>query len=39
VVVDESERVAWICLGELGEEFKVTPATEKVLMVEVEKIL
>ena len=39
VVVDESERVAWVCLGELGEEFKVTPATEKVLMVEVEKIL
>ncbi|MCA1738039.1 MAG: hypoxanthine phosphoribosyltransferase, partial [Actinobacteria bacterium] len=34
-VVDGAGRVAWVFLGELGEEFKVTPATEKVLRMEV----
>lgn len=38
VVVDGSENVAWVFMGELGEEFKVTPATEKLLKVEVERI-
>ena len=37
VVVDGRGRVAWVFLGELGEEFKVTPATEIVLRLEVEK--
>lgn len=37
VVVDGLGRVAWVFLGELGEEFKVTPATERVLRLEVEK--
>ncbi len=37
VVVDGRSRVAWVFLGELGEEFKVTPATERVLRLEVEK--
>ncbi len=37
VVVDGRGRVAWVFLGELGEEFKVTPATERVLRLEVEK--
>lgn len=38
VVVDGSEKVAWVFMGELGEEFKVRPATEKLLRVEVERI-
>jgi hypothetical protein len=35
VVVDDRGRVAWIFGGELGEEFKVGPGTEKVLRLEV----
>ncbi|HET7480520.1 MAG TPA: tRNA lysidine(34) synthetase TilS, partial [Rubrobacteraceae bacterium] len=35
VVVDRRDRVAWIFLGELDEAFAVTPATEKVLRMEV----
>jgi tRNA(Ile)-lysidine synthase len=38
VVVDGRGRVAWIFLGELGEEFKVDEATERMMRVEVEKI-
>jgi tRNA(Ile)-lysidine synthase len=38
VVVSASGEVAWILLGELGEEFKVDEMTERVLRVEVEKI-
>jgi tRNA(Ile)-lysidine synthase len=38
VVVSTSGEVAWILLGELGEEFKVEELTERVLRVEVEKI-
>src|ERR671916_2821416 len=38
VVVDASERVAWVFLGELGEEFTVDGATEKMLRVEVERL-
>jgi len=38
VVVNGSEKVAWVFMGELGEEFKVTPTTEKLLRVEVERI-
>ena len=38
VVVDARGEVAWIFLGELGEEFKVDEATEKMLRVEVAKI-
>ena len=37
VVVNGEERVAWVFLGELGEEFGVGEATEKVLRAEVEK--
>ncbi len=37
VVVDRHDRVAWVLLGELHEEFKVTPATERILRLEVEK--
>ena len=37
VVVDGQGRVAWVFLGELGEEFKVKPETERVLRIEVEK--
>lgn len=37
VVMDGRGRVAWVFLGELGEEFKVTPETERVLRIEVEK--
>ncbi|MDQ4062419.1 MAG: tRNA lysidine(34) synthetase TilS [Actinomycetota bacterium] len=37
VVLDARGRVAWVFLGELGEEFKVTPATNRVLRIEVEK--
>jgi len=37
VVVDRHDRVAWILLGELHEEFKVTPETERILRLEVEK--
>lgn len=38
VVVDKLERVAWIFLGETGEEFKVGERTEKILRLEVRKI-
>ena len=38
VVVDARGEVAWIFLGELGEEFKVEEATEKMLRLEVAKI-
>ncbi len=38
VVVDARGEVAWIFLGELGEEFKVDEATEKMLRLEVAKI-
>jgi tRNA(Ile)-lysidine synthetase-like protein len=38
VVVDWRGRVAWVFLGELGEEFTVDGATEKMLRVEVERI-
>jgi tRNA(Ile)-lysidine synthase len=38
VVVDGRGKVAWIFLGELGEEFKVDETTEKILRVEVAKI-
>ena len=38
VVVDPRGEVAWILLGELGEEFKVDEATERVLRLEVERI-
>ena len=37
VVVDERGRVAWVFLGETGEEFKVGVGTEKALRLEVEK--
>jgi tRNA(Ile)-lysidine synthase len=37
VVVDERGRVAWIFLGETGEEFRVGAGTEKALRLEVEK--
>jgi tRNA(Ile)-lysidine synthase len=36
VVVDRRGEVAWIALGELGEEFKVDDRTEKILRLEVE---
>jgi tRNA(Ile)-lysidine synthase len=35
VVVDRRGEVAWIALGELGEEFKVDDRTEKILRLEV----
>lgn len=35
VVVDGEERVAWVFLGELGEEFRVTAATQWALRLEV----
>ena len=38
VVVDARGEVAWIPFGELGEEFRVDRATEKVLRLEVEKV-
>jgi tRNA(Ile)-lysidine synthase len=38
VVVDGRGRVAWISMGETGEEFKVGAGTEKVLRLEVEKL-
>jgi tRNA(Ile)-lysidine synthase len=38
VVVSASGEVAWIFLGELGDEFKVDEATERMLRLEVEKI-
>ena len=38
MVVDARGEVAWIFLGELGEEFKVEEATEKMLRLEVAKI-
>lgn len=37
VVVDGLDRVAWIPFGELDEAFAVTPATEKVLRLEVRR--
>lgn len=39
VVVDGADRVAWIPFGELDEGFAVTPATERVLRLEVEEDL
>jgi tRNA(Ile)-lysidine synthase len=38
VIVSARGEVAWIPFGELGEEFKVEEATERVLRLEVEKI-
>jgi tRNA(Ile)-lysidine synthase len=38
VVVDARGEVAWVFLGELGEEFKVDETTERMLRLEVEKI-
>jgi tRNA(Ile)-lysidine synthase len=38
VVVDGRGRVAWIFLGQMGEEFKVGAATEKALRLEVRKL-
>jgi tRNA(Ile)-lysidine synthase len=38
VVVSASGEVAWIFLGELGDDFKVDEATERMLRLEVEKI-
>jgi tRNA(Ile)-lysidine synthase len=38
VVVDAGGEVAWIPLGELGEESKVDGTTERILRLEVEKI-
>jgi tRNA(Ile)-lysidine synthase len=38
VVVSAGGEVAWILLGELGEEFKMDEATERMLRLEVEKI-
>ena len=38
VVVDACGEVAWIPFGELGEEFTVDGATERMLRLEVEKI-
>jgi tRNA(Ile)-lysidine synthase len=35
VVVDGEGRVAWVFLGEFGEEFKVSRDTQKVLRLEV----
>lgn len=37
VVVDGLDKVAWIFLGELDEAFAVTPATQKVLRLEVRR--
>jgi tRNA(Ile)-lysidine synthase len=36
LVVDRRGEVAWIALGELGEEFKVDNGTERILRLEVE---
>jgi tRNA(Ile)-lysidine synthase len=38
IVVDGRGRVAWVFLGELGEEFKVDETTERIVRVEVERI-
>ena len=38
VVVDGRGRVAWIFMGELGEEFGVRTRTTRALRVEVERI-
>jgi hypothetical protein len=38
VVVDGWDEVAWISGGELGEEFKVSEGTEKILRFEVARI-
>ena len=37
IVVDAKGSVAWICYGELGEEYKVGGQTEKILRLEVRK--
>ncbi len=37
VVVNAAGRVAWILLGEIGEEFKVSGTTERTLRLEVEE--
>ena len=37
VVVNGRERVVWVFLGELDEEFKVSAETEKVLRLEVQR--
>lgn len=39
IVVDGTDRVAWIPFGELDEAFVVTPATERVLRLEIEEDL
>ncbi|MDQ4106159.1 MAG: tRNA lysidine(34) synthetase TilS [Actinomycetota bacterium] len=38
VVVDDRGEVAWIFCGELGEEYKVRGATEKILRLEVREL-
>lgn len=38
VVVDERGRVAWVFLGELGEEFRVITGTKRTLRVEAKRI-
>jgi tRNA(Ile)-lysidine synthase len=38
VLVDGQERVAWIFLGELGEEFGIGTDTARTLRVEVKRI-
>jgi tRNA(Ile)-lysidine synthase len=38
LVVSARGEVAWVFLGELGEEFKVDASTERIMRVEVEKI-
>lgn len=38
VVVDGRERVAWVFLGEIGEEFGVGPETRRITKLEVQKI-
>jgi tRNA(Ile)-lysidine synthase len=39
VVVDARGEVAWVFLGELGEEFKVDEESEEMLRLEVEQVL
>lgn len=39
IVVDGTDRVAWIPFGELDEAFVVTPTTERVLRLEIEEDL
>jgi tRNA(Ile)-lysidine synthase len=38
VVIDGRGRVAWVFMGELGEEFVVETETSRALRVEVERI-